>query len=250
MKIKRTGTILAFCFLLTLAYTLPILAAKPPKDTTPPEVTITSPSDGAIVSGVVTISFTATDENPVVEHEILVDGVVRETSQSYDWDTTEETDSTHSITCRARDNSKNWGEDSISVTVDNGEQNSAPTVTITNPAESSTVSGTVTVTVTVDDEDSLVPDIYIDEAYVATASSYDWNTTSYSDGSHDIFAEATDTGGLTSSDSISVTVDNSGSSGSSEDAFKVMTYNIEASGQNADWKQVVKEENPDILILV
>ncbi len=250
MRIKKTCIILGFCFLLTLAYTLPILAARPPKDTTPPIVTITSPSDGTYVSGLVTVSFTATDENPVVEYEILIDGVLRGSAQSYDWDTTQEADAVHSITCRARDNSKNWGEDSITVTVDNGAQNSAPTVTITNPAQSSIVSGTVTVTVTVDDEDSLVPDIYIDDIYVATAFSYDWDTTSYSDGGHLVFAEVTDTGGLTGSDSVTVTVDNSGSSEPTDDAFKVMTYNIEASGANADWKQVVKEENPDILILV
>ncbi|MHA2021378.1 MAG: lamin tail domain-containing protein, partial [Candidatus Thorarchaeota archaeon] len=33
-------------------------------------------------------------------------------------------------------------------------------------------------------------------------------------------------------------------------AVKVIAYNIEESGINADWKDVVKEENPDILILV
>jgi endonuclease/exonuclease/phosphatase family metal-dependent hydrolase len=250
LRIRRISIILTFCFLLTLAYTLPTLAGKPPKDTTPPAVTITSPTDGAVVSGMVTISFTATDENPVVEYEILVDGLLRVAAQNYDWDTTQETNTAHSITCRARDNSKNWGEASITVTVDNGGQNSAPVVTITNPTGGSTVSDTVTVTVTVDDEDSLVPDVYIDDVYTTTASSFDWDTTSYSDGPHTIFSEVTDTGGLTGSDTVSVTVDNSGSSEPTDAAFKVMSYNIEASGENADWKQVVKEENPDILILV
>ena len=33
-------------------------------------------------------------------------------------------------------------------------------------------------------------------------------------------------------------------------AIKVMTYNIEAGGINPDWKQVVKEENPDIVVFV
>lgn len=136
------------------------MAAKPPGDTTPPVVTITNPSEGATVSGLVIITFTATDENSIVAFEILVDGIVKSTTQSYDWDTTSETNAPYTITCRAKDNSKNWGENTISVTVDNGD----PTPV--------------------------------------------------------------------------------------DDAFKVMSYNIEASGTNSDWKQVVKEENPDILVLV
>ncbi|RMG41479.1 MAG: hypothetical protein D6732_02280 [Methanobacteriota archaeon] len=32
--------------------------------------------------------------------------------------------------------------------------------------------------------------------------------------------------------------------------FKVMTYNIEESGKNPDWIQVVKEENPDIAVFI
>ena len=38
--------------------------------------------------------------------------------------------------------------------------------------------------------------------------------------------------------------------GSISDPIKVLAYNIEESGSNADWKQVIKEENPDIAILV
>ncbi len=146
--------------MLSFIFTSTAIAVKPPKDTTPPVVTITNPVDGTTVSGIVTISFTATDESPITAYEILVDSVLKDTTQSYAWDTTSETDGTHLITCRAKDNAKNVGETTISVTVDNG---GSPPV---------------------------------------------------------------------------------------ESAFKVMSYNVEASGVNADWKQVVKEENPDILVLV
>lgn len=146
--------------MISVIFTSSVTAAKPPGDTTPPVVTITNPSEGATISGLVIITFTATDENSIVAFEILVDDIVKSTTQSYDWDTTSETNAPHTITCRAKDNSKNWGENTISVTVDNG--GSTPV----------------------------------------------------------------------------------------NDAFKVMSYNIEASGTNSDWKQVVKEENPDILVLV
>ena len=37
---------------------------------------------------------------------------------------------------------------------------------------------------------------------------------------------------------------------SQSSAFKVMVYNVEGSGQNADWKEVVKEENADVFIAI
>jgi len=94
--------------------------------------------------------------------------------------------------------------------------NKAPRVTITNPQDGATVSGIVTITVTVSDKEDdpdPIPDIYIDGVYVATANSYDWDTTAYSDGSHTIEARATDSAGNTGSDSITVTVNNGGGGG-------------------------------------
>ena len=91
----------------------------------------------------------------------------------------------------------------------------APSVTITNPSDGATVSGTVTITVTVSDKEdgSITPDIYIDGTYVATTFSYDWDTTTTTDGSHTIVAEATDSAGNTGSDSVTVTVNNGGGGG-------------------------------------
>ena len=43
---------------------------------------------------------------------------------------------------------------------------------------------------TVEDEDSLVADIYIDGTFVITSNSYNWDTTGYTDGAYDIYAEA------------------------------------------------------------
>jgi hypothetical protein len=86
----------------------------------------------------------------------------------------------------------------------------APNVTITNPTNGATVSGSVTITATAIDkiDGTLIPDIYIDGTFVTTANSYDWDTTTVADGSHTISAEATDSGSKTGSDSITVTVQN------------------------------------------
>ncbi len=163
---------------------------------------ITNPSEGETVSGLVTITVSAS-ARPV----IYIDGVRVARSYSYNWDTTAYSDGAHTIYARAR-----GASDTIHVTVNNGgSTNNPPVVTITSPANGATVSGITTVTVDVNDEDVIVPDIYIDDVYVATAYSYDWDTTAYSDGSHSIYAEATDSGGLTGSDTNTVTVDNGGS---------------------------------------
>ena len=163
--------------------------------------TITNPSNGETVSGIVTITVDAS-----AAPRIFIDGEQVAQAYSYDWDTTAYSDGSHTIEAKVPSRS-----DSITVTVSNGGGgNNAPVVTITAPTDGATVSGTTQIIVSVSDEDSLVPDIYIDDVYITTAYTYDWDTTAYSDGSHTIYAEATDSGGLTGSDTISVTVDNSG----------------------------------------
>jgi hypothetical protein len=164
-------------------------------------VVITSPADGAVVSGSVTITVDA-GKTPA----IFVDGVQVAEGYSFTWDSTAVADGVHTIYAEMR------GEtDTITVTTDNGAApvNEAPIVTINSPTAGDTVSGTTTISVDVtDDSDSLVPDIYIDGAYVTTASTYDWDTTAYADGTHTIMAEATDSGSLSDSDTLDVTVDN------------------------------------------
>ena len=129
-------------------------------------------------------------------------------------------------------------------------ENAAPVVSITTPENSARISGQVSISVTVSDEESLLARIYIDNEYVSGTGSLQWDTRLWFDGSHTIAANATDSEGLVGSDSIQVTVDNTQVALNFTGEFKVMTYNIEESGINDDWKEVVKEENPDIMILV
>jgi len=93
----------------------------------------------------------------------------------------------------------------------------APSVTITNPGNGDTVSGMVTVTADASDDDGVTQvEFFVDGSIIGTDSdgsdgwSTSWDTTSVADGSHMVTATATDTAGQTASDSISVTVDNSG----------------------------------------
>ena len=88
-------------------------------DTEDPVVTITTPTNGATVSNAVTITATATDNVGVTSVQYRIDGGVW-TALAVAWDTTLVSDGTHSITVRAYDAALNFGEDVISVTVDNG----------------------------------------------------------------------------------------------------------------------------------
>ncbi|MBD3406622.1 MAG: S8 family serine peptidase [Candidatus Lokiarchaeota archaeon] len=167
-------------------------------------VSITSPVNGDTVSGTVTITIDAS-----TTPTLYIDGSRIDKVSTYNWDTTLYSDGQHVIEAKVPGN-----VDTVTVTVSNGggTVNNPPTVTITAPADGATISGTYTITVTVEDEDAgLTPDIYIDDVYVTTGTSYDWDTTAYADGSHTIYAEATDSEGLTGSDSNTATVDNSGS---------------------------------------
>ncbi len=93
-------------------------------DTTPPSVTITSPSNGATVSGTTTVSASASDNVGVNRVEFRVDGSLKATDSSspysFSWDTTTVSDGSHTVTANAFDAAGNSASSSISVSVSNG----------------------------------------------------------------------------------------------------------------------------------
>ena len=215
-------------------------------------VTITSPTDGEVVSGIVTITVDSND-NP----SISIDGTTVGKGLSYNWDTTSYSDGSHTIQAAAKGHT-----DTVVVTVNNGGgANTPPIVTITNPNNGATVYGTVTITVDANDAEdgTLIADIYIDDVYITTANSYDWDTTSYSDGSHTIYAEATDSEGLTTSDSITVTVVNSGGNGDVKKyalVIGISDYEGTANDLNycdddaTDWKNFLQTQGYTVTTLI
>lgn len=104
-------------------------------DKTPPVVTIIAPAPGETVSGTaVLISATATDEAGIKKVEYAIDGAdwakmsnVGGNEYEATWDSTTVGDGNHTITVRASDNRNNKGEDSVTVTTDNGNVPPPPT---------------------------------------------------------------------------------------------------------------------------
>lgn len=95
-------------------------------DTTPPTASVTSPTSGSTVSGVVAISANASDNVGVTKVEFYVDGNLVSTdttsinTYTYNWDSTMVADGSHTITVKAYDAANNIGTSAaVTVTVSN-----------------------------------------------------------------------------------------------------------------------------------
>lgn len=92
-------------------------------DTTAPSVSITSPADGATISGTSTIKATASDDVAVTKLEYYVDGTLKSTLSAspynYSLDTTTLSNAPHVIKATAYDAANNSSTDTINVTVNN-----------------------------------------------------------------------------------------------------------------------------------
>jgi hypothetical protein len=95
-----------------------------PGDATPPTTSITSPANGATVSGTVTVSANASDNVGVSRVELYADGALvgSDATSPYAvaWNTTTASNGTHSLQTRAVDAAGNVGSSTVvSVTVSN-----------------------------------------------------------------------------------------------------------------------------------
>ena len=93
-------------------------------DTEDPTTSITSPNNGSTVSGTTSVTASATDNVGVTKVEFYVDGSLKSTDTSspysYSWDTTAETNESHTLVAKAYDAAGNVGSSTVvTVTVDN-----------------------------------------------------------------------------------------------------------------------------------
>ncbi len=100
----------------------PIAATQSAPDTTAPVVSITSPANGVVVSGNVTISAKATDNIEVASMQIYIDGKLYATtaadSLTTSWNTRpNRLKGSHTIVIKAKDLAGNEGTKSVTVTV-------------------------------------------------------------------------------------------------------------------------------------
>ena len=108
-------------------------------DTIPPTVKINSPSNGSIVSGIITIFATATDNVGVTNVSFYVDDslIYTDTSTPYStsWNTYAVSDGVHTLTAKAYDAKSNCGpSENVWVNVNNGGLNDTLNHVIITPS--------------------------------------------------------------------------------------------------------------------
>jgi Bacterial Ig domain len=185
-------------------------------DSTPPAVSVGSPSEGQVVEGQTAISIVASDDSGSALCELLLDGVVVLGSCSLNgttfWLTTGTSNGPHLLSVRVTDAQGNATTVNRSIVVSNDV--TAPTVAVDSPLASSTVNGTVTITASAADDRAVTRvDFTVDGSLIATRTtapwSTQWNSRSLANGTHVLRARAYDAANQqTLSTGVVIVVDN------------------------------------------
>jgi hypothetical protein len=180
-------------------------------------VALTSPADGVILSGIVPVTATASDDLEVFGVRFAVDGVplgVEDTVAPYEvnWTTTTAANGAHTVTAIARDGAGHQATASAIVTVAN--DSAPPVATLDTPASGSSVSGIVALLATASDDVGVAGVLFkIDGAPLgseAAVAPYErlWNTADVANGPHTVTAVARDAAGHETATSVELTVVN------------------------------------------
>jgi hypothetical protein len=193
------------------------LAQSCSSDTAAPGVSITTPSHGAVVSGTVNATISATDDVGVTKVEYYLDGALANTATtapySWAWNTTASSNASHSLVAKAYDAAGNVGTSSaVTVSVSNSSGTAdviPPQVQISSPTNSSTIRNSVLVSASASDNVKVTRiEVYVDGALKAksTASSitYTWSARNTASGSHVVAVRAYDAAGNSAASSVTV----------------------------------------------
>jgi len=179
------------------------------------QVTIVNPTNGATVTGLVTVTAEAQGNVEVSKVEFYIDGtkVAEDTSEpyQYNWNTIGLTnDSIHTIQAKAYDIIGNSGQSNIvSVRV----VNNIPKVRIINPMNDEILHGTVTILAEVQDNEGIAQVEFFAndtllESFTSSPYEHAWNTCGVIDGTYTLKVQATDLLGNQNSETINVVVKN------------------------------------------
>lgn len=214
--------------LLTAGTMNPSANSSPP--TTPPIATITSPTNGSTLTGTVSLSASVANVASCTSVTYYIDGEYVGSSSTAPYPLNLDTTNTyglggngpHTVVAEASNNQyvgcttgPGMGSTGpIDVLFNNsGADLSPPTVSITNPTNGSTVTGTVTISANATDNKAVDHVTFsVDGNILSNVSTapyaYSWNSSSVPNGSHTITATAYDTSGNTAVSTVSVTTAN------------------------------------------
>ena len=185
-------------------------------DVTPPTITISSPTSGAVVSGTVSVTGVASDNVGVASTSLFVDGQLMASCGTSTWscglNTLSLSNGSHALTVTAYDAANNSASANVSISVSSVTSGggAAPVVSITSPANGAYVSGSVSVSAKVTDNSGISQaSFYVDGILKGTVTSapysWMWNAKKEKSGSHTLTVKAWDALGNTGSASIAVT---------------------------------------------
>jgi thermitase len=185
-----------------------IASSPSPPDTTAPSVSISSPTDGSVVSGVIAVDVTAVDDRGVSRVDFYVDDSLVATDKaapfSFGWDTSTLVAGAHALRAVAVDTAGNAGSSPVEQVTIAGSDTTAPTVVITSPADGSTVTKTVKIGAAATDAGSLKSlEAFVDGVSLGSVAcssgscnaSFTWRTQRASRGSHVVSGLAYDVAG-------------------------------------------------------
>jgi subtilisin family serine protease len=182
-------------------------------DTQAPTISIASPTGGK-VAALVPVDVVFSDNVGVIRAELYVNGSKVATDDTspfaFAWDTALHADGTYTLVAKAYDAAGNVGASpSVSVSVGNGNDATAPTISSFNLTSGMTVSPRQTISVSATDNQSVAKiSLEIDGKEVAVAYggslSYNWNTRKLAKGAHTVTVRVTDNSGNVTSKSVTV----------------------------------------------
>ncbi len=189
-------------------------SAPPPPDNFPPTTSITSPADGATVSGVVTVTAEASDNVGVAEVDLLVDGVVKGAKlaapYTFLWDASTSGMGNHTLQTIAYDAVRNTANSATVSTI--VPDTIPPVVAITSPSIGAVVLRNTTLTITATATDNVgvsKVEFYVNDKLLGTATSspyvWSWKVPGKNNVSYVIKAVAFDAAGRTASATSTVT---------------------------------------------
>lgn len=195
-------------------------------DTTPPIVSISSPSDGAAITATVNISANASDDVGVVVVEYILDdtlilGKASSAPYTVTWNSGTVANGAHTLTAVAADAAGNL---TASIPIDVNVSNTSPpppgdtvkpSVAISAPSSGAVVSGVVTVSASATDNvgvtlvQFVLNGVTLLKEDTASPYTFSWDTSQVANGAHTLVAFARDAAGnLSSSSPVSVTLVN------------------------------------------
>lgn len=181
-------------------------------DSIAPTVSISSPSSGSIVAGVVVVNVAASDNVGLARVELYMDGALLASGSlapyTFSIDSLLKSDGAHSLQAKAYDTAGNMASSSlVNITIDNYPDTTPPVITSISPSNGTVVKGSVTISAKATDNEVVAGmSIYINDKLQASSSSgsisTSWNTRKIPVGTYTIRVEARDAAGNIASQTI------------------------------------------------